>query len=772
MSRRQEPRINVDDVELSVVNGTFDSQYAQTLSVDLNESFGDSSNGERRSSGANAMERRFAPVTTPIEQRRRSRAASQSTEGMTLLDIPNGGGLSSSPSKQEQQPAQQPHKPPSADVKSYGNRKDNSSQVEARDLMGDLPSVQLLREEPDYDVLSKIKRQSTRRNLQVEAVYGEAKELARLRTQPSLRDLNSYKTLQKEGNVRSIGLGDAKYDEAKQEFLRQKKSAPKKEKSGIVKLFESIGFALRRKKKRARDPIPFFRSDLKAIEAHLGTPVAAFFVLLRWVFLLDIVLATVWMSLAFLPQVISGANTTHPSIGGLDIFTGQGYFTNTPMFYLGYSPELDFDYNMPVAYIMAIGLCFGISFLVIMYSLASKYSQRNASDSIVLKDNLFPYGVAAFASWDHSIATQPGKQILRKAVTKRFAMLRMESESKPVIRIGWDKCELYMRRILINLLTLVLLGGAGVAIFFLLDWQADHPDSQGVTIVSSLVISSINFALPFLFAFMAQFEWWPNENMVVKVSIIRSFIVRIGSIIVIVISIWRTHREKNDCWLNYLGQQFYRQTLADIVINTGTTLVGEPLYVWLWLKRRGMGDRRDFNMQNNILDLTYRQSLIWLGSTFCPLLPILGALSCVLTFYVKKVIYLRFAKQPDRYFGASRSSNFFLLVMLCALLAVFAPIGYILVRETNTCGPHQNFSSIWGTIPAWIDGAPSALHAITQYLFTVAFLIPLCFFLMGYLYYAVKTTRHQKKRLDELELQLALETADKRFLLQYYRVQT
>lgn len=59
------------------------------------------------------------------------------------------------------------------------------------------------------------------------------------------------------------------------------------------------------KRTRRRDPVPVWRNAIKAIEGQFGTGMASFFVFLRWLFLLNTVLAAVYLAFVVAPMAVN-----------------------------------------------------------------------------------------------------------------------------------------------------------------------------------------------------------------------------------------------------------------------------------------------------------------------------------------------------------------------------------------------------------------------------------------------------------------------------------
>lgn len=50
-----------------------------------------------------------------------------------------------------------------------------------------------------------------------------------------------------------------------------------------------------------------------------------------------------------------------------------------------------------------------------------------------------------------------------------------------------------------------------------------------------------------------------------------------------------------------------------------------------------MAGTQEFQVPDEVLGLIYAQTVVWVGSFFCPLLPLLNTAKFLLLFYLKKV---------------------------------------------------------------------------------------------------------------------------------------
>lgn len=124
------------------------------------------------------------------------------------------------------------------------------------------------------------------------------------------------------------------------------------------------------------------------------------------------------------------------------------------------------------------------------------------------------------------------------------------------------------------------------------------------------------------------------------------------------------------CWETHIGQEMYKLTLFDLLINMAVLVLvefprryrrrchHEQHHIWsecsAWLScccfidLRILVDnvsnklvqsfgRQEFVVPSNVLGLVYAQTVVWMGALFCPLLPLINIAKFIILFYIKKV---------------------------------------------------------------------------------------------------------------------------------------
>jgi hypothetical protein len=156
----------------------------------------------------------------------------------------------------------------------------------------------------------------------------------------------------------------------------------------------------------------------------------------------------------------------------------------------------------------------------------------------------------------------------------------------------------------------------------------------------------------------------------------------------------------------YVGQQLYRLCIFDVFVTIFITLLIEfPLS--LIFRRSVLPTSRwncianpEFNLVGSTLDMVYSQSICWLGMFYCPVLPIITTVKCVIVFYVKYFSLLIYSCPPSRVYGASSSTSLFMNVLLVSFISCVLPLGYHVtsLQPSVSCGPFRGFDTVWSAV--------------------------------------------------------------------------
>ncbi|MEQ2190115.1 hypothetical protein GOODEAATRI_032345, partial [Goodea atripinnis] len=84
--------------------------------------------------------------------------------------------------------------------------------------------------------------------------------------------------------------------------------------------------------------------------------------------------------------------------------------------------------------------------------------------------------------------------------------------------------------------------------------------------------------------------------------------------------------------------------------------------------------RQEFAIPQNVLEIVYGQTICWIGTFYCPMLPAICIIKYFFIFYIKKVSLIKNCRPATRPFRPSSSNFFFLGVLLIGLALACLPI--------------------------------------------------------------------------------------------------
>ena len=107
------------------------------------------------------------------------------------------------------------------------------------------------------------------------------------------------------------------------------------------------------------------------------------------------------------------------------------------------------------------------------------------------------------------------------------------------------------------------------------------------------------------------------------------------------------------------------------------------------------------------IDMMYRQSLIWVGASLCPMLPFAGLVNISIQFFVQYNSMFKSCKPPKTPWSAEKTMYFFMQLVLLALLISGAPIVVLLTSKKISCGPHCSQAAMAQRAPWLLDSMDS-----------------------------------------------------------------
>ncbi|XP_048186149.1 transmembrane channel-like protein 4 isoform X2 [Perognathus longimembris pacificus] len=495
---------------------------------------------------------------------------------------------------------------------------------------------------------------------------------------------------------------------------------------------------------------------LKKIGGQFGGGTASYFSLLRFLVLLNVVASVFEVCMKLLPTWLEGAppgppghtasscGSYSPHTQGLvtfptqifNLLSGEGYLEWSPLFYGFYPPRP----TLALTYLCSVFASGLICLLLILRRSVSGLRQTLLAES----EALTSYSHRVFSAWDFGLC---GDENVR---------LRQRN-----IRYELQETSLVQQTPLLKLV---------------------------VDYLPSIFISGVNFILPPVFKLMAPLEGYTQSHQIILI-LLRTVTLRFASLLFLLISLWNQitcggnseaeacqtcgyNYKELPCWETKLGQEMYKLLLFDLLTGLAVMLLIQfPRKILCGLCPGALGrlaGTQEFQVPDEVLGLLYAQTVVWVGSFFCPLLPLLNTAKFLLLFCLKKLTLFSTCSPASRTFRASTANLFFPLVLLLglAISAVTVLYSIFLIPPSKLCGPFRGKSSIWVHIPESIENLPQTAQNFLFFLGSQAFAVPFLLLSSILMTCTVALANSYGRLISEFKRQIEREAQNKVFLAQ------
>ncbi|XP_035316491.1 transmembrane channel-like protein 4 isoform X1 [Cricetulus griseus] len=552
---------------------------------------------------------------------------------------------------------------------------------------------------------------------------------------------------------------------------------------------------------------------LKKIGGQFGAGTESYFSLLRFLLFLNLVASVTEVCMKLIPTWLEGAPPGPPSPNvsspcgsylpsasptvtlALPLPSSrppQGYLEWSPLFYGFYPPRS----NLAVPYLCSVFVIGLIYLLFILHRSVSGLRETLLAESEVLTS----YSHRVFSAWNFGLCGEAHVRLRQRIILHE---LQVELEEAMVRRRAAERtlgqrAKVWALRAVLNLLILALLGAAFYGIFwatgFTVTLQEESLVQQTpilkllVDYLPSIFISVINFVLPLIFKFITSLEGYTRSRQIVLI-LLRTVFLRLASLVLLLLSLWNqitcggnkeaegckacgyNYREL-PCWETRLGQEMYKLVIFDLLMGLLVMLLVQfPRKILCGLCPGAVGrlaGTLEFQVPDEVLGLIYAQTVVWVGSFFCPLLPLIYIAKFLILFCLKKITLFSIYSPAAGTFRASTANFFFPLVLLLGLAISAVPVLYsiFLIPPSKLCGPFQGKMSIWVHIPESIETLPQSAQNFLYFLGTQAFAVPLLILSCILMVFTIALANSYGRLISELKRQIETEAKNKVFLAQ------
>ncbi|KAF0879347.1 TMC2 protein, partial [Crocuta crocuta] len=504
---------------------------------------------------------------------------------------------------------------------------------------------------------------------------------------------------------------------------------------------------------------------IKDIESHFGSSVASYFIFLRWMYGVNLVLFGLIFGLVIIPE---------------------GYIKYSALFYGYYNNQRTIGwlrYRLPMAYFMVGVSVFGYSLMIVIRSMASN-TQGSASEG---ESTNFTFSFKMFTSWDYLIGNSETADNKYASITTSFKeSIVDEQESNKEENIHLTR----FLRVLANFLIICCLCGSGYLIYFVVKRSQEFSKMQNVSWYErnevEIVMSLLGMFCPPLFETIAALENY-HPRIGLKWQLGRIFALFLGNLYTFLLALMDdvhlklSNEEKiknithwtlvnyynssgwnesvprpplhpadvprGSCWETAVGIEFMRLTVSDMLVTYITILLGDFLracfvrfmnYCWCWDLEAGFPSYAEFDISGNVLGLIFNQGMIWMGSFYAPGLVGINVLRLLTSMYFQCWAVMSSNVPHERVFKASRSNNFYMGLLLLVLFLSLLPVAYTIMSlpPSFDCGPFSGKNRMYDVIQETIENDfPTFLGKIFAFLANPGLIIPAILLMFLAIYY-------------------------------------
>ncbi|XP_054244050.1 transmembrane channel-like protein 3 [Indicator indicator] len=288
---------------------------------------------------------------------------------------------------------------------------------------------------------------------------------------------------------------------------------------------------------------------IKKIESHFGSGVASYFIFLRWLFGINIVLTIMTGAFVVLPELLAGApfgstlSKTIPkeriaSAQDLDtIWSLGGYLQYSVLFYGYYGRDRRIGkagYRLPLAYFLVGMAVFAYSFIILLKKMAKNSRMSLASAS----DENYTFCWRLFCAWDYLIGNPEAAESKAAAIVNSIREAILEEQEKKKSK---NLAVTISLRIIANILVLLSLAGSIYIIYFVVDRsQRLERAKKELTLWEknevSVVVSLITMIAPSAFELVAALEMY-HPRTTLRFQLARVLVLYLGNLYSLIIAL-------------------------------------------------------------------------------------------------------------------------------------------------------------------------------------------------------------------------------------------
>ncbi|KRY65310.1 DNA repair and recombination protein RAD54B [Trichinella pseudospiralis] len=228
------------------------------------------------------------------------------------------------------------------------------------------------------------------------------------------------------------------------------------------------------------------------------------------------------------------------------------------------------------------------------------------------------------------------------------------------------------------------------------------------------------------------------------------------------------------CWETMIGEEIAKLVTMDLVMNIASILCVDflrGLWVrfctnwWCWNLETVFPEYGEFKVAENVLHVINNQGMIWLGMFFAPLLPAINNVKLCILMYTRAWAVMTCNIPAAEVFRASKSSNFYFLLLLLIMFLCTLPVGYVIASKepSSTCGPFAGKSHFYSILTEQLKKLlPAEVYSKMNFLSSPGIVIPVLILFILVIYFLISLVRGLKEANDDLNKQLFQERTEEK----------